>query len=101
MFKSSENQQNYYRISSADWEYIVISSSFEEACSQAVKEMIKLKGGDLNLSFTLEASKLSGFDVETNFFYTPSILSDLGLHDLAKSFSEVHDFFLDKGKESY
>jgi len=101
MFKRLENQENYYRISSADWEYMVVSSSFDEACSEAVKKMMKLHGENLKLSLTIKASKITESKIKTDFFYTPTILSNLGFHRLAESFSTYHDFFLDKGKQSY
>ena len=44
MFRSSENQDSFYRISCSDWEYICLAESHYEASVKALKEMVKLKG---------------------------------------------------------
>lgn len=98
MYKDVESQTNYYRISCSDWEFMLLSSSPEQACASALQEMISLKGGSLNLSFTMKCDCLLENEFETAFFYVPRVLSDIGFHELAKNFSSINDFFLDKGK---
>ena len=58
MFRSTENQDCFYRISCSDWEYICLAESHYEASVKALKEMVKLKGGKLNLSFTLISDRI-------------------------------------------
>ncbi len=95
MFRSTENQDSFYRISCADWEYICLAESHYEASVKAIKEMISMKGKNLNLSFTLISDKILDLDLEREFFYLPVVLSDAGFKDLAKDFSDLCDFFLD------
>ena len=95
MFRSLENPHSFFRISCADWEYICLSESSYDACVTAVKEMIKLKGHKLNISFTLICDKLLDMNLDREFFYCPLVLSDAGFKDLAKKLDACHDFLLD------
>ena len=95
MFRSTENQDSFYRISCADWEYVCLAESHYEASVKAIKEMVKMKGKNLNLSFTLISDKILDLDLEREFFYLPVVLSDAGFKDLAKDFSDLCDFLLD------
>lgn len=95
MFRSTENQDCFYRISCADWEYICLAESHYEASVKGIKEMIKIKGKNLNLSFTLISDKILDLNLEREFFYLPVVLSDAGFKDLAKDFSDLCDFLLD------
>ena len=97
MFRSTENQDSFYRISCSDWEYICLAESHYEASVKAIKEMVKAKGNKLNLSFTLISDRLLDLEFEREFFYCPAVLSDAGFKDLAKDFSDLCDFLLDTG----
>ena len=95
MFRSTENQDSFYRISCADWEYICLAESHYEASVKAIKEMVKMKGKNLNLSFTLISDKILDLKMDREFFYLPVVMSDAGFKDLAKDFSDICDFLLD------
>ena len=95
MFRTTENQDSFYRISCADWEYICLADSHYEASVIAIKKMIKMKGNKLNISFTLISDKILDLDIEREFFYCPLVLSDAGFKEVAKNLSDLSDFFLD------
>ena len=95
MFRSLESQKSFFRISCADWEYMCLSESSDEACVLAIKKMIENYGSKLNVSFTLICDKILDSKIEREFFYCPVVLADAGFKDLAKKLDSCHDFLLD------
>lgn len=94
------NQDKFYQISCSDWSMILKSSSKYEAGCLSLKEMIKGKGSNLNLSFTIEVKEVND-ENNIEFFYVPTLLFDLGHFKLSEDLSSLRHFFLDKGKNSY
>lgn len=101
MFRDIESQDNYYLISCADNEFMVLSDSFNEAANNGLKNILSNKGIKTNLSFLMSVDLIKNSEIETKIFYTPNILHDLGYFKLAKDLSELSDFFLDKGKNPH
>ena len=95
-----KSQDKSYRVTCSDWSMILKACSVNAAGCLALKNMIREKGKNLNLSFILEVQEY-GFEDSIEFLYVPSVLSDLGYFKLSEEFSELSNFFLDKGKNSH
>lgn len=98
MYKHSSRQQQFYRIASADWEYLVVAQNFSDAASLGLAEMIKKFGPKLNIGFNLVVSQICENTLVDEIFYTPQVLSDIGHHKLGKNLDELCQNFLDKTK---
>ena len=72
-----------------------------EAAAAGLTNIIKMFGGDTNLSPSLIVDRLNASEYETEVFLTSKVLQDIGYFKLAKNFDELSDFFLDKGKNLY
>ena len=94
------NQDKFYEVSCSDWSLIIKSSSPYEAACAALKKMMQDKGRNLNLSFILEIKQCNN-EEDIEFLYVPSVLFDIGYFKLSEDFSELSNFFLDKGKNSH
>lgn len=101
MIRRLESQDNFYLVKCSDLECMVLSNSFEEAACQGLKNIIKINGTSTNMSFWLSVDQIKEYEIETNVFYTPKVLNDLGYFKLAKDLSSLSDFFLDKGENSH
>ena len=85
---------NTYFVTSADWEACVISTSFDNAVSKALSELLMEYGRNLKLSpaiIVVDATNycVSFSDDHTKVFSTSMVLSDIGEHDLAKKFKKI------------
>lgn len=85
---------NSYYVSSADWEALVSSSSFDEAVSIGLEEAFGEYGENLNLSPAIICIDLTNFSEnfdENNYkiYSTIMILSNIGRHDLAKKLKVI------------
>lgn len=101
MIRHLESQDNFYLVKCSDLECMVLSTSFEEAACQGLKDMIKINGTCTNLSFWLSVDHIKEYEIDTNVFYTPKVLNDLGYFKLAKDLASLSDFFLDKGENPH
>lgn len=101
MIRHLESQDYFYLVKCSDLECMVLSSSFEEAASQGLQNIIKKYGKSTNLSFWLSVDYIKEYEIETKIFYTPNVLNDLGHFKLAKDLSCLSDFFLDKGENPH
>lgn len=99
MIRSEKSQDNFYLVTCADLECVVLASSPEEASCTALKNIFNKKGSNTNLSFIISVNLIK--DKEIFFFKTSVVLNDLGHFKLAKDFEEMSDFFLDKGKNPH
>lgn len=97
MYKSADRQDVFYfRVSCSDWENIVVAKDFSDAANLGLKEMLEKFKKNLNLSFTIVVAKILENEILTEFFYTPKVLSDIGLHKLSKEYDEFYKNLLDK-----
>ena len=83
-----------YFIKSADWEYVIESSSHNEAGSKALEKMFDVEGKNLKLSpviLSLNCTKYCEDLSEDNYqlLSTSMILSNIGMHDLSKKFKKL------------
>lgn len=98
MYKSSTNQQFFYRVASADWEYVVVAQNFAEAASLALTAMLQKFGPKLNIGFNLVVSQMLEDRLVDEVVYAPQVLSDIGHHTLGKNLDEVCKNFLDTSR---
>ena len=89
----SDIKQTYF-VTSADWESVIESTSFESAVSQSLEEAFNIIGKELNLSTAIIVVDMTNFclnfnEEHTRVFSTPEILADIGRHDLAKTFKKI------------
>jgi hypothetical protein len=101
MIRSLESQENFYIIRFSDSECVVLSNSYEEAACIGLKKIIQSFGNRTNLSFWLSVDNIDSRNIETNLFYAPKVLHDIGYFNLAKNLANLSDFFLDKGKNPH
>lgn len=85
---------NSYFISSTNWEVTVVSTSFDKAVSLAMEKMFKEYGKTLSLSPAIIVVDMTNFcinfsDEHTKVYSTSMVLSDIGMHDLAKKFRKI------------
>lgn len=91
--RKSDIKQTYF-VTSADWESIIESNSFEAAVAEALEEAFKIIGDQLNLSTAIIAVDMTNFCLNfnkdhTKVFSTPEVLADIGKHELAKTFKRI------------
>jgi hypothetical protein len=101
MIRSEKSQDDFYLVTCADLECMVLASSPEEASCKALKNIINKKGSNTNLSFIISVNLIKDKEKEIFFFKTSAVLNDLGYFKLAKDFEEMSDFFLDRGKNPH
>ena len=95
MFRiKSDDITNSYFVTSANWEIVVVSTSFDKAVSQALSELLDRYGKNLNLSPAIIAVDTTNYCINfsedhTKVFSTAMVLSDIGLHDLARKFKKI------------
>jgi len=99
MIKDEKSQDYFYRVSSSDWECMVLAKNDIEACEKALLEV--LKDEKVNLSFIAKIDKILNYNIKVSFIYIPEILHDLGFFELSKNLSNLSDFFLDKRKNPH
>jgi len=85
---------NSYFITSANWEITVLSKSFDMAVSEGLEKMFLSEGKNLNLSPAIIVIDMTNFsinfsDEHSKVYSTSSVLSDIGMHDLAKKFKSI------------
>jgi hypothetical protein len=90
----SDDFKSLYYITSADWEVVIEASSFNAAASRGLEKVYEDQGIMLKLSPAIIVIELTGFsnnfnDEYTKIFSTSLVLSDIGLHDLAKKFKKI------------
>ena len=97
LIKDDEDEGSIFHVSMAKWEAAVSASSSVDAATQVLERLFEDLGGDLILSptiRTINTSELFGdfeLDSEQEYHYTPEILSNAGLHDLAKKMRIIID----------
>lgn len=99
MIRYEKSQDYFYRVSSSNWEYMVLAKNDIEACEKALLEI--LKDDQSNISFIAKIDKIMETKIKVSFVYIPEILHDLGYFELSKNLSHLSDFFLDKGKNPH
>ncbi|MEE2975624.1 MAG: hypothetical protein VX343_04155 [Thermodesulfobacteriota bacterium] len=85
---------NSYFITSANWEIVIISSSFDKAVSQALEKMFKEYGKFLQLSPAIIVIDMTNYSINfseehSKVYSTAMVLSDIGMHDLSKKFKKI------------
>jgi hypothetical protein len=85
---------NCYFITSANWEIVIVSTSFDKAVSTALSKLFETYGKELNLSPAIIAVDTTNYcinfsDDHTKVFSTAMVLSDIGKHDLARKFKKI------------
>ena len=101
MIRSAESQEKFYLVTCADLECVVLAASPEEASCLGLKNILKCKGLDTNLSLIISVDFINKHKNETFIFYTSSVLNDIGHFKLAKDLESLSDFFLDKGENPH
>lgn len=85
---------NSYFVTSANWEITVLSKSFDRAVSTGLERMFASEGKSLNLSPAIIVIDMTNYsinfsDEHSKVYSTSSVLSDIGMHDLAKKFKSI------------
>jgi len=81
----------YYMIRCSDWSVIVESENEEEACTQALKNMLDKYGKHLKLSSVMISHRLEPDAIEEDYddlisYHSVSrMLANAGLHDLSSN----------------
>lgn len=90
----NDDISNSYFVTSADWEIVVISTSFDKATSKALEEMFKKMGKNLKLSPAIITVDMTNYSINfsenhSKVYSTSMVLSDIGMHDLSKKFKKI------------
>lgn len=101
MIKSIESLEKFYIVKCSNLECAVLISSYEEAASKGLKNILKKYGQNTNLSFIMSVDLIKDSEIETRLFMTSNVLADLGHFKLAEELDSMSDFFLDKGKNPH
>ncbi len=101
MIRTLECLDNFYLVICADVECVILATCPEEAASNGLKNILKNRGLESNLSFLISVDSIKNHEIETFIFQTSNILNDLGHFKLAKDLDSLSDFFLDKGENSH
>ena len=85
---------NSYFVTSANWEVLVISTSFDKAASLALEKMYDEYGKSLSLSPAIIIVDMTNFCINfsenhTKVYSTSMVLSDIGMHELSKKFKAI------------
>ena len=101
MIRKFESQDNFYIVKCADLDCVVLADSYENAVCYGLKNILKERGSETNLSFIIGVDLVKNSECDTKIFYTPDVLNDLGYFKLAKDLECLSDFFLDKGENPH
>lgn len=95
MIRKTDNSNSIFYISCADWECVLVSDDPDEAAAIAMERANKKYGKYLNLSPTIKVvnvnyaiDKMEILD-DILVMYTPNVLANAGLHDLAKKYKKI------------
>ena len=95
MIRNTDNSNSIFYISCADWECVLVSDDPDEAAAIAMERANKKYGKYLNLSPTIKVvnvnyaiDKMEILD-DILVMYTPNVLANAGLHDLAKKYKKI------------
>jgi len=85
--KSNTNMKSYI-CSSAYWDCLIESASSPmDAASQALAEQIDSPSQTFSVSSTIKVTPITLRTKETEEFYAPTILADMGMHQFAADLS--------------
>ena len=90
LLKNLKDERSVFRVNLCDWEAYEIADSSMDAATQVLESLYDEHGGDLILSPAIKTVNLSyvlqnyDLDISEEYHYTPEILSNAGLHELAK-----------------
>ena len=95
MIRKINHKNNFYFVTSADWEGTVHCSSASEAANSAIENVLREFGKETKLApgivvFDLgKYGRLGDADISTRIFYTPSVLADIGMHTNSKKVDKI------------
>lgn len=95
MIRKTDSSNSIFYISCADWECVLVSDDPDEAAAIAMERANRKYGKYLNLSPTIKVvnvnyaiDKMEILD-DILVMYTPNVLANAGLHDLAKKYKKI------------
>ena len=100
MFRTSENQEKFYRVSFSDHETIVLAESHDEAAADGLAATLKKYKGKTNLSIAVVVDRIDDDSLNTEIFHMSKILDNIGYFNLSKKISELSEILLDNSKKS-
>ena len=86
-----KNEIRYFKVSSADWDFLIDSPSRKDAALSALLMAFCKYGKDILLSTTImiKEIKKSTKDNNTSFVGTHEVLREIGLKDLSNTFMKI------------
>tara|TARA_A100001515_G_scaffold114207_2_gene95639 strand:+ start:1185 stop:1490 length:306 start_codon:yes stop_codon:yes gene_type:complete len=100
MFRTTENQEKFYRVSFSNHETIVLASSHDEAAAQGLSATLKKFKKETNISLAVVVDRIDDDSLSTEVFEISKILDNIGYFSLSKKISYIRDFLLDKSRRS-
>tara|TARA_R110000824_G_scaffold318052_3_gene505156 strand:- start:30 stop:353 length:324 start_codon:yes stop_codon:yes gene_type:complete len=97
LLKGLKDKGSVFKVCICDWEAYVLSESSVDAATEALENLYGEHGGNLVLSPAIKTTNLSfalkdyELDILEEYHYTPEILSNAGLHELAKKMKTIMD----------
>ena len=94
MILNLENSK-LFLVKCSDWKIALTSTDHEEACTEAISHMLKIKGRHLKISCVMLSTDVSSLleymdeDESTVFHPTSKILANAGYHKIAKDLKGV------------
>ena len=89
------SEGRFYRIKCSDWSVIIQANNENEACVDALVEMLERRGKDLKLSSVMISEELQADVMSQNYEETVSyhsvsrMLADAGQHELSSNMREI------------
>lgn len=103
--KGEDSDEFIFHVSMADKEVASLSKDGVSAATEALEFLYEEYGGSLLLSPTIKTVNVSKFleyfDVDfcEEYHYTPEVLSNAGLHELAKKMKETMGIYFSENEE--
>jgi hypothetical protein len=97
LLKNLKDEGSVFKVTFCDWEVYEIAGSSIDAATKALENLYDEFRGDLVLSPAIKTVNLSKgledyeLDTSEEYHYTPEILSNAGLHELAKKMKTIMD----------
>jgi len=96
MIRATENQEKkFYLVFGGEWEAVVLAKDAVDASAYGLEKAFEQYGSSLMLSNCVTVRNVSdikepdGEEMDIDFFYVPSVLSDIGKNELATQLDEI------------
>lgn len=91
MILSEHGDSKLFLCASANWRCVVEASSYDQAASKSVQQMIDEYGMSFSIGAVTSVAELSFKKNNSILIFSPKILADIGMHGLATNLLNTID----------